>query len=371
MPQQLVVTGGGTGGHVFPALEVALRARDDGWIIRYLGSERGQEKSACEKAMVPFSAFPSGPVGKPWTPRGAQSLLQLLKATNLAVQAMRADRPDVVFATGGYAAAPVLNAARKLGIPIVLHEQNAVPGRTIRLMAGSARAVCTVFHAAQEHFPGSKVHRTGMPIRQALRDSAQGRLLLGTPPDSTAPIVTVMGGSQGSAALNDIALATAVRMAKSEVQWLHITGLSHFESTMHSLRKLAVKSEYHIKAYLEADEMAAALFNSELAVCRSGAGTVSELAAFRKPAIFVPYPHSFAQHQLKNAQELANLGAADVVEQANLDPATLEGRILAWVTDRDRQKEAAARLADWDVPDALDRIMGIIKQAASPHAHES
>jgi len=369
---KLVVTGGGTGGHVFPALEVARGAKARGWQVEYLGSERGQERAACAKAMMPFSAFPAEPVVRPLSPKGVKSVMNLLKATRLVVQAMESRRPDAVFATGGYAAAPVLNAARKLGIPIVIHEQNTVPGRTNRLMSRHARAVCTVFHETSRHFPAGLIHRTGMPIRTQLRDSAQGRLPMGTAPDSAAPIVLVMGGSQGSAALNDIALATAVRMAKTEVQWLHVTGVGHYDSTMSSLRKMAVKSDYMVKAYLEADEMAEAIFNSAIAVCRSGAGTLSELAAFRKPSVLVPYPFAFAQHQLHNAKEFADMGAAEILPQSELTPASLEARIHAWLTDREGMSKAAEALAEWDVPDAVERILGIIQTAATgTHAHES
>lgn len=360
---KLIVTGGGTGGHIFPALQVALSAKGRGDDVEYYGSERGQERRNCEAAMMSFTAFPSGPVYRPMSIGGVKSIFQLLKATSLAMQTLRIKRPDVVFATGGYAAAPVLNAARKLGIPTVLHEQNSVPGRTNKLMAAYSRAVCTVFHASAKHFPGDKVHRTGMPIRDQFRKNGQGALLLDADANSASPIVLVMGGSQGSAALNDLALATAVRMASTEVQWLHLTGLGHFESTMNSQKRLGVSQNYIIKAYLEAEEMSSAMFNSSVAVCRSGAGTVTELAALRKPAVFIPYPHSFADHQYGNALEIAEIGGGDVVREGDVQPAALEGRILSWLHDRDRISEAQKALAAWDVPDATGRILDILGQA--------
>lgn len=360
---RLVVTGGGTGGHVYPALEVALGGRAKGWEIRYLGSLRGQEKAACEKVGVPFTGFPSEPVYRPLSAAGLKSLLQLARATALAARDLSARRPDAVFATGGYSAAPVLQAARRLRIPIVIHEQNAAPGRTTRIMGQSAAAVCTVFSAAAQHFPADRVHRTGMPIRRSLRESAQGTLLMEDETGKAAPMVLVMGGSQGSAALNDLALSTAVRMAATEIQWMHLTGLGHFESTHASLRKMAVRADYVIRAYLDAPEMAAALFNCSLALCRSGAGTMSELAAFRKPAILVPYPQAFANHQYLNALEFQEMGAAEVVTQGEIQPATLEARLHAWLNDSDRQAQARQQLAAWDVPDAVDRILDIVKQA--------
>lgn len=361
---KLVVTGGGTGGHIFPALEVARASKEAGWDVQYYGSERGPEKSAAERAMLPFSAFPAQPLYRVYTPRGFRSALSLLKATRMAIQSIEIYRPDVVFATGGYGAAPTMQAARKLGIPYLLHEQNSVPGRANKMMSGSAHAVCTVFHAAEARFPGAKVVRTGMPIRKELRASAQGRLPLHQSLDRAAPIVLVMGGSQGSAALNDLALSCAVRMAKTEVQWLHVTGLGLYEGTMNSLSKMAIKADYSVKAYLDAEEMATALFSCSLAICRSGAGTLSELAAFRKPSILVPYPHAHGQHQLHNAREFETMRAAEVAQQGSLSPATLEARIHRWLGDDPARRAAESALADWDVPDSVPKILDLVAGAA-------
>lgn len=357
---RLVVTGGGTGGHVFPALETAEGASRLGWDVRYFGSLRGIEKNQCAKAGVEFSGFPSGPVYRPLSTKGIRSIVNLLKATQSASRALEQWRPEAVFSTGGYASAPVVNAARKLGIPYLLHEQNTVPGRTNRILGRNAFAVATVFESTAEWFPGKRVERTGMPIRKALRESAQGTLPLTHSLEKATPIVLVMGGSQGSQALNDVALATAVRMSMGDVQWLHVTGVSHFESTSVTLRKLAVTSDYSIKAYLDAEEMAAALFSCSLAICRSGAGTMAELAAFRKPAIFVPYPNAFGDHQRFNAAEFSKMGAAEVVLQQDLVAGTLEPRIHSWLNDTDRRTVAERAMKNWDVADSLDRILSLI-----------
>ncbi|MBL8066133.1 MAG: UDP-N-acetylglucosamine--N-acetylmuramyl-(pentapeptide) pyrophosphoryl-undecaprenol N-acetylglucosamine transferase [Chthonomonadaceae bacterium] len=362
---RLVVTGGGTGGHVYPALETALGALRLGWDVRYFGSNRGIERKQCAASGVEFIGFESGPVYKPFSAKGLQSLTKLLKATQSAQKALESWRPDAVFSTGGYASAPVVSSAKRLKIPYLIHEQNTFPGRTNRILGRSAFAVATVFESTAKWFPNVRIERTGMPIRQALRRSSQGALPLTHSISSAAPIVLVMGGSQGSQALNDVALATAVRMATTEVQWLHVTGLSHFESTAESLRKLAVKSDYTIKAYLDAEEMAAALFSCSLAVCRSGAGTMAELAAFRKPAVYVPYPSAFGDHQRLNAQEFVDIGASEMLLQPDLAAGTLEPRIHAWTNDPSRVSSAAKALGNWDVPDALDRILELISQTAS------
>lgn len=360
---KLIVSGGGTGGHIFPALQVALEARNLGWDVQYYGSQRGQERQNCENVMMPFTAFPSGPVYKPFNPAGVKSILQLLKATGMAMQVLRENRPDVIFATGGYAAAPILQAAKKLKIPTVLHEQNSIPGRTNRLAADHSRAICTVFHHTSKFFSGAKVHRTGMPIREAFRQNGQGSFLMGAEANHQDEMVLVMGGSQGSAAINDLALTTAVRMAKTQVQWFHITGRGHFENTLSGQEKFGVNQNYVIKSYLEADEMASAIFRSSVAICRSGAGTVSEMAAMRRPGIYIPYPHSFAGHQEANAREIAEIGGGDVLLESEAQAPDLEGRILSWMHDRDRVMAAQQSLSEWDVPDATGRILDILRAA--------
>ncbi|MCH7903348.1 MAG: undecaprenyldiphospho-muramoylpentapeptide beta-N-acetylglucosaminyltransferase [Armatimonadetes bacterium] len=361
---RLAITGGGTGGHVFPALEIGRAARAAGWQVKYYGSLRGIEGGACEKAAIEFVGFASEPIYRLYTPRGWFTAAKMLQASKNALHELSIWRPDVLFSTGGYASAPVVHAARRLGIPFVIHEQNAVPGRTNRLFSKSASRVCTVFKSASQFFPGGKTVQTGLPIREQLRASAQGRLPLDQALDSDSPVVLVMGGSQGSAVLNDAVLAAAVRMVRADVQWLHITGESHYESTMRSQEKLGINGRYTIKAYLDADEMAVALFQSSLAICRSGAGTLAELAAFRKPSILVPYPRAYGDHQRVNAQEFADMKAAELLKQEDLLAASLEARVMAWLNDEARIEQAKAALAEWDRPDAAKQILAILEESA-------
>lgn len=349
---------------MFPALEVARAAAESGWDVRYFGSLRGLEGKACQKAGVPFVGFPSEPLYRLWTPRGARAAWRLLMARRSALGSLSEFGADVVLSTGGYASAPVVSAARSLRVPYVIHEQNTIPGRTNRILGQNAFCVCTVFESTSRYFPEDRTVVTGLPIRRELRASAQGSLPLTHSLSKAAPIVLVMGGSQGSEAINDMALATAVRMASTPVQWLHITGAKLFERTIASQSKMAVRADYTVKAYLDAAEMASALFSCSLAVCRSGAGTLAELAAFRKPSILVPYPRAFADHQTANAREFQDMGAADVVPQTELRAATLEAKIEGWLSDRSRVEGAESALAAWDKPGAAAAILGILEEAA-------
>lgn len=361
---RLAITGGGTGGHVYPALELARQARDRGIDVLYIGSLRGQEGKACEREEVPFVGFPSGPVYSLKTARGWAALLRILRASAMAGKALDRFDPHAVLSTGGYSSAPVVRAAAGRGIPYVIHEQNSVPGRTNVLFSKKAHAVATVFRSGAEHFPKARVVRTGMPIRREIRESAQGSFRFQHRLPGDQPIVFVVGGSQGSAAVNEAALATAVRMARSEVQWLHVAGPNNYDAAMNTLRKLGVGDNYELRAYLDAEEMGAALFSCSVVVGRSG-GSIAEIAAYRKPSVLIPLPTAFANHQLMNAREFEAMGAASVVEQSSMTPADLEGRILMWIHDTAKREAAAAALAEWDISDAADRILSLIEEAAA------
>lgn len=359
---KVIVTGGGTGGHVYPALEVALALVEQGHEVQYWGSLRGQEGRACERASIPFRGFPSQPLYKVTSVRGMKGALGLARASVMVRAAMHQYSPDAVFSTGGYASAPVVYGARGMRVPFIIHEQNVVPGRTNRILGQTAFRVCTVFKNGGGHFPAGRVTRTGMPIRPEFR-SDQVSMGLAQSLPSNAPMLLVMGGSQGAQSINEAALATAVRMTQTKAQWLHITGPKHFDGMLSSLDRLAAKNMYELRAFLDAPEMAAAMFSAQVAICRSGAGTLAELAAMRKPSILIPYPYSFGDHQRLNAQEFVDMGAADLLPETSLDPATLETRIQNWVGDEERLAQAREALQEWDVADSVQSIVKIIGEA--------
>lgn len=294
------------------------------------------------------------------TARGWQGLASLVRARAGARGTLRRHRPDVVFSTGGYAAGPVVSAAQSLGIPTVLHEQNAVPGRSNLLFAKRATAVAIVFYAAARHFPSVTVERTGMPIRSELRKAARS----GCGPD-LLPLVLVVGGSQGARAINEAALGAATRMTGRGLHWVHATGPALFEALFASFEKLGLKHCYEVRAFLEVGPLAEAYSRCSVVVSRGGAGTLSEIAAFRRPSVVCPYPYAFADHQRQNALEFESLGACVVVDQAGLTPSLLEEKLSGWLDDERRRESAQRALSEWDIPDAVERIFGLVERAAS------
>lgn len=341
---RLVLTGGGTGGHIYPALEVGREFSE----VCYLGSLRGQEGRLCEAQNVPFQGFASEPLWSLRTPAGWRALGRMMLATRVAKASLRRQRPDVVFSTGGYSAGPVLAAARSLGVPYVVHEGNSMPGRVTRMFAPRAVGVCCTFRRALMTLPGAI--RTGHPVRRELREAAKLR--------EERALGLVLGGSQGSRFLNEW-IPKAARKVEG-LRWLHATGPSQYDEFKGS----AVEG-YEMVPYLEADRMADAYAQAMLVVARSGS-SLAEFAAFRIPSVLVPLPSSADDHQRQNADEFEQMGAAVTIAQDHGD--RLDQAIRSLLENPARRDAAKRALAEWDVPDATARIASIIRDAASKHA---
>jgi UDP-N-acetylglucosamine--N-acetylmuramyl-(pentapeptide) pyrophosphoryl-undecaprenol N-acetylglucosamine transferase len=308
---------------------------------------------------IAFTGFPAEPLYSLRTVRGWRAAANLLRASKAAGEHLKRRPSDALFSTGGYAGAPVMRAAKKLGIPYVIHEQNSVPGRSNLMFAKAAYGVATTFHAAERHFEGCRVVRTGLPVREDLR------LLATRDRAGDEPLVLVVGGSQGAAAINEAALGTAQRMALPEVRWVHQTGKTHFEEVFHSVEHLGISSCYEVKPFFEGPEMGKAYAWASVVVGRSGAGTLSELAAFGLPSVLIPYPAAYAQHQLYNAREFEGLGAAKLIDQNDLNPGSLEAALSEWMSDETGRGRARKALLDWDVPDAASRILAMVEEASA------
>lgn len=346
---KLAITGGGTGGHIFPALEVGrLAVAEHDAALSYLGSHRGMERAACEARNIPFLAVNGQPLWSLKTLAGWKSLAALIQASGQAVRMLRDLRPDLrpdrVFSTGGYAAAPWLFAARRLRIPYVVHEANSVPGRTTRLFAKRALSVTYVFRATADFAP-PRALRTGQPIRPELRDAANGAGL------AQGNHVLVLGGSQGAARINTAVLEAAPDFP--DITFTLAAGAAHAEAL-----RLNAPRNVLVRDFIEATELAHLYQTSRLFIGRSG-GTLAEVAAFRRPSVLIPLPTSADDHQGVNAREFAAMGTAIEVAQRTLEVGGL-GRGIRRALDLDPALVAGS-LADWDMPRATATILGIIE----------
>jgi len=357
MPR-LLIAASGTGGHLFPALAVA-EALPHQWQIQWLGVPDRLERDLVPSQYPLHTVKAGGLQGRGL--RKLLNLLRLLAATRTVRRLIRRERIDVVFSSGGYIAAPAILAARWCRIPVVLHESNAIPGRVTRLLGRHCSRVAVGLPAAAERLPGRRPLVTGTPVRQAFLEPAP---LPDWLPAGHGPLLLVMGGSQGAVGVNRMVRPLLPRLSEAGVRVVHLTGHNDPESGA-ALPEGVVERPF-------CDAMAGLLQHCDLAISRSGAGALSELAVCGTPAILVPYPIAADRHQDANAAAAAALGAAVIVEQHEPDSPTLErclwrllgprlrgdqGEADPLLTMRQGMEQLAVRDADQRLADLLTELV--------------
>jgi UDP-N-acetylglucosamine--N-acetylmuramyl-(pentapeptide) pyrophosphoryl-undecaprenol N-acetylglucosamine transferase len=367
----VLMAGGGTAGHVFPALAVAdvLRARH-GAAVSFVGAADGQEATLVPGAGYPFLAL---------NVASAQTRASLRSVKALALSAAATVRcrslvheADVVVGIGGYASAPAVFAARLGRRPVVLIEQNSVPGVVNRVASRWAKAVATTFEQTAERLPtGTRDVRTGNPIRAVIRDVAGNRDALAAEAveafdlrDDRATVL-VLGGSQGAMAIDRCVAGAIVASrlhARGDLQLLVSTGPRHVDlvpPTADERGSLIVRA----RSFIERMDLALAL--ADAAVARAGAGHIAELTACAVPSILVPYPYATEDHQTSNAIDVSAAGAARVLADRDLSPERLTACILELMDDPDARTQMADAARAWARPDADERIAALVAEVAA------
>jgi UDP-N-acetylglucosamine--N-acetylmuramyl-(pentapeptide) pyrophosphoryl-undecaprenol N-acetylglucosamine transferase len=360
-----VVAGGGTGGHVYPALALADALVARGYrrdTIRFLGARRGLEARAVPAAGYEIDLLPARGFQRGVTPRHLLDNVRMVGAMVVAVveavRIVRALRPRVVVGVGGYASVPGVLAARLLRIPVVVHEQNAVPGLANRLAVRlGARAAVSL--------PGTELAGavvTGNPVRAGV--AALERI-----PDDPA-LLGVVGGSLGSARLNDAVLDLYDRWrARGDVAVHHVAGTRHYDQARHRLERLRRPHDalvYELVPY--EDHMDDVYGRAALAVCRAGAVTVAELAAAGLPSVLVPWPGAADDHQTGNARAMEAAGAAVLLPDAQCDGPHLDAVAGELLADPDRLRTMSVAARAVARPDAADRLADLVEEAAGARA---
>ena len=300
MPR-LLIAASGTGGHLFPALAVA-EAMPKSWEVQWLGVPDRLERQLVPKSYPLHTVRCGGLQGKGG--RQLLSLLQLLQAIQAVRRLIRRENITAVFSTGGYIAAPAIVAARWCGVPVVLHESNAMPGKVTRLLGRHCTRLAIGLPQAAQRLRGCRPVVTGTPVR---REFLNPTALPPWVPQGQGPLLVVMGGSQGAVGLNRMVRPLFRALVAHGVRVVHLTGSNDPEAGQNTLAGVVERPF--------SDEIPALLQHADLAISRSGAGSLSELAVCGTPAILVPYPAAADQHQEANAAAAAALGAAVIVHQ--------------------------------------------------------
>lgn len=347
----VLFAGGGTGGHLYPALALADAMQDERPRLRvhFAGAARGVEASVLPRLNVPHTLMPFQPIHRDRVWRNWRLSIAMFASMRALARLFRRLRPSLVVGTGGYASGPACLWALLKGVPVAVQEQNSWPGLTTRWLARRARQVHLGFPEAERHLkpgPRTRVFALGNPIRppDPALDRAACRETFGLRGD--ASVALIVGGSQGSYAINEAlmeALAAAaegrssVRPASLEILWA--TGPSHIDSIRARLDALGVGAWVHAVGYIDA--MPRALAAADIAISRAGAIATAELLAWGIPALLVPLPTAAADHQTHNARALAQAGAAVFVPQSELTPARLWQELTSLACDTARREAMA------------------------------
>jgi len=363
----LVVTGGGTGGHIYPAIAVAnawrrLVPESD---VLFVGACDGMEARVAPQAGIRFSGIVAAKLpGRPG-PRSVVALATTLRGTLQARRILARLRPSVVVSTGGYAGAAAACAALATRTPVVLVEPNAVPGRANRWLGRWVQRVCVAFEEAAAWFPRDRTTVTGAPIRPdvvSAMPERDARAHFGLPEDGW--VLLVVGGSQGARALN-VAAVAALPLLPTSVAMLHQTGTADADASRARAAQAGLAApRYVARSYFESAEMPIAYAAASLVLCRCGASSLAEASANGLPAIMVPLPTAFADHQTANARALERAGAGILVPQSELTAEKLAETVRG-LTDAPERLEAmrnASRAAGR--PGAAEQVARIALEVA-------
>lgn len=349
---RLIVTGGGTGGHLFPGLALAqamLEARPD-TVVLFIGTARAVDQQVfagtdMETVALHCSGLKGTSIGEK-----VFSLLQQPKAIFAAWRIIRTFRADLVFAVGGYVTGPVMVAARMLGVPICIHEQNSVPGLTNRLAGKIAATICTSIPCGSS-FPEHKVVQTGNPVRREIVAIGQKRKKWKAP-----FTILVLGGSQGAHRINQLVMASARELVEKghRFRLIHQTGVQDHAQVAGAYAKLGIETV--VQPFFQ--DMAALYSDAHMVVSRAGATTLAELAVAGLPAVLIPYPFAADDHQQTNAEYYARGGGCCIRSEADLTSQELS-RLLEklLVNGEHRLPDMAAAMREMAIPEAADRIV--------------
>lgn len=354
---RVIVSGGGTGGHIFPAVSIAnavMRLRPDAKIL-FIGAQGRMEMQRVPAAGYEIKGLPIRGFFRPlWKPANIGVAIDYLKSKWLAKKLLKEFKPDVAVGVGGYASSAALGAANSLGIPTLIQEQNSYAGLANKQLASKAKKICVAYEGMERFFPKEKILLTGNPVRQALLETTMSReeavRSLGF--DPTKKTILLVGGSLGARTINESVLQHLDLIKQTDVQFLWQTGKYYYADIQQRLKDKLLPN---LKATDFISDMGAAYRAADLVISRAGASSISEFCLIGKPVILVPSPNVAEDHQTKNALALANRDAALYVKDSEA-PATLLQLALDTVADEARLKSLSENVLKLALPDSADII---------------
>lgn len=347
-PKTLLVMAGGTGGHVFPGLAVADKLKQEGWQISWLGTAERMEAQLVPEHGYEIDFIQVAGIRRNGIKRLLAAPFQITKSIFQARKILKKRQVDLVLGMGGFASGPGGIAAWTMGIPVILHEQNAVAGMTNRLLSYFSKKVLMGFSGA---FSGEKAILVGNPIREALLTLPKECIS-----EPSSPLkVLVVGGSLGAQILNKIVPEASLNLEASQVSILHQTGKGNSADVLQAYAQTTV--EYQVQDFIS--DMASAYSWADVIICRAGALTVAEVAVVGLPAIFVPLPSAVDDHQTKNAKSLVNAEAAMLIAQKDLNANKLSESLRTLSQNRQLLIDMSKNCKSVAITDATERVAAV------------
>ena len=354
----ILISGGGTGGHIFPALAIAgeIKRRNPEANILFVGAENRMEMEKVPAAGYKIIGLPVSGFDRKNIFRNFKVLFRLFKSISMAKNILKEFKPDIAIGVGGYASGPMLKAAQKQGFPTLLQEQNSYAGVTNKLLAEKATAICVAYDGMERFFPAEKITITGNPIRSSLLNCTltqeEAKKHYGLAPDKST--ILIIGGSLGARTINNSIIKGLELIAKNpNIQIIWQTGKFYDEACKNAL---AEKPTPNIKQMAFVNDMDIAYRTADLVVSRAGASSISELQVLGKPCILVPSPNVAEDHQTKNALALVNQDAAIMVTDGQSED-TLVDTIIKTINDKEKLAKLAENISQMALHDAAEHIV--------------
>lgn len=351
-PIRLLIAASGTGGHLFPAIALAQQLPD--YQIEWLGVPDRVEKSLIP-AQYPLHKISVEGFQQPFGLGTIRIFGRLVGSIQQVRRLLKTRKYDGLFTTGGYIAGPAIAAARLQGLPIILHESNAIPGKVTRWLSPLCNTVALGFESASKYLPKTKTVTVGTPVRSSFREPQSLELPI---PDNV-PLIVVVGGSQGAVAVNQLVRQCAPTWFDAGAWIVHLTGENDPDAG-------TLQHPQYLQMPFYAN-MAGLLQRANLAISRAGAGTLTELAITQTPAILIPYPYAAEDHQSFNAASFADKGAALVFPQADLTPQLLESKVLYLLQTPEILEQMAQKAAFLAVTDSAEHLAVLVRQLVDSH----
>lgn len=353
--KRIVLTGGGTAGHVTPNIALLPRLKELGYDVHYIGSYNGIEKTLMEGCQIPYYGISSGKLRRYFDPKNFSDPFKVLKGFSEASKLLKKLKPDVVFSKGGFVSVPVVIAAKQLRIPVIIHESDMTPGLANKLSIPAASKVCCNFPETISHLPKGRAVLSGSPIRQELLTGDRTKALQFTGLSGTKPVLLIIGGSLGSVVVNEAVRSILPKLLK-KFEIIHLCGKGKLDQTLTALNGY-VQYEYI------SDELKDLFALSDIVISRAGANSICEFLALRKPALLIPLSAAASRgDQILNAHSFEKQGYASVLEEEQLSGDSLyEALINLW----ENRESYVNAMAASPMGNSIETIVGLLEDLVS------